>query len=364
MNDIRDNRLRILVITSFLVILGLIFLLSSSTMVAISLGKSELYFFQKQLISILVGCFVMYSAYKIPLNTWRKLVPLFYFMSLIMLICVFFFRQINGAHRWIILPGFNLQPSEIAKFTVILYLAHYLDKKEDKLKDFAKGFLPASIMLGMIGALILMEPDFGTTFLLITVLMAMFIIGGASVMHIGGVVGFIAPILVAGMMMGYRKARLLNFMDPWQDRYGVGYQLIQSLAAVGSGGLWGKGLGNSSQKLHFLPEAHTDFIYSIIAEETGLWGSIAVIILFIALFYVLIQVAKKHNDKFKRLLTFGLAYLMIIQAILHIGVVSGALPTKGIGLPYMSYGGSSMILELFMTGVMLRSAEEAQRKDA
>lgn len=364
MNDVKDNRFRILVITSFLVILGLIFLLSASTMVALSLGKPELYFFQKQLISILAGCFVMYSAYKVPLNTWRKLVPLFYFASLVMLICVFFYRPINGAHRWIILPGFNLQPSEIAKFTVILYLAHYLDKKEDKLKDFAKGFLPASIMLGMIGALILMEPDFGTTFLLITVLMAMFIIGGASVMHIGGVLGFIAPILVAGMMMGYRKARLLNFMDPWQDRTGVGYQLIQSLSAVGSGGLWGKGLGNSSQKLYFLPEAHTDFIFSIIAEELGLWGSIGVMLLFLALFYVLIQVAKRHTDKFKRLLTFGLAYCLILQAILHIGVVSGALPTKGIGLPYMSYGGSSMILALFMTGVLLRSAEESQVKQA
>ncbi|MGE4317611.1 MAG: putative lipid II flippase FtsW [Deferribacterales bacterium] len=360
MNDIRDNRLKILIITSFLVILGLIFLLSSGTMVALSLGKQELYFFQKQLISVLVGCFIMYSAYRVPLNTWRKLTPVFYFATLIMLVTVFAYRPINGAHRWVLLPGFSLQPSELAKFTVILYLAHYLDKKEDKLKDFAKGFLPASIMLGLIGALILMEPDFGTTFLLITVLLAMFIIGGASIMHIGGVLGFIAPILIAGLMMGYRKARLLSFLDPLEDRYGVGYQLVQSLAAICSGGLFGKGLGNSSQKLHFLPEAHTDFIFAIISEETGLWGAFGIMILFGLLFYVLIKVAKSHEDKFKRLLTFGMAYTMIIQAILHVGVVSGALPTKGIGLPYMSYGGSSMIFALFMTGVLLRSAEEAQ----
>lgn len=362
MHDLQDNRLKILIITSVLVILGLIFLLSAGSMQAMQLGRQELYFFQKQLISVLVGGFVMYSAYKVPLDTWRKFVPIFYFGTLILLVAVFFYRPINGAHRWVILPGFSLQPSELAKFTVVLYLAHYLEKKEDKLKDFSKGFLPASIMLGMMGALILMEPDFGTTFLLIAVLLAMFIVGGASVLHIGGMLGFISPILIAGMMMGYRKARLLNFLDPWQDSHGVGYQLIQSLIAVGSGGLWGKGLGNSTQKLYFLPEAHTDFIYAIIAEETGLWGAFGVIVLFILLFYVTVKVAKAHDDKFKRLLTFGLAYCMIIQAILHVGVVSGALPTKGIGLPYMSYGGSSMIMAMFMTGVLLRSAEESQEK--
>lgn len=363
MNDIRDNRFKILIITSFLVILGLIFLLSSGTMVALSLGKQELYFFQKQIISVLVGCFVMYSAYRVPLGTWRKLTPLFYFGTLFLLMLVFFYRPINGAHRWILLPGFSLQPSELAKFTVILYLAHYLDKKEEKLKDFSKGFLPASVMLGLIGALVLMEPDFGTTFLMIAVLLSMFIIGGASVLHIGGILAFISPILVAGMMMGYRKARLLNFLDPLEDRYGVGYQLVQSLAAVSSGGVFGKGLGNSSQKLHFLPEAHTDFIFAIVSEETGLWGAFGIMILFVLLFYVIIKVARSHEDKFKRLLTFGLAYCMIIQAILHVGVVSGALPTKGIGLPYMSYGGSSMIFALFMTGVLMRSAEEAQVKE-
>jgi cell division protein FtsW len=283
-----------------------------------------------------------------------------YFATLILLIVVFLYRPINGAHRWILLPGFSFQPSELAKFTLVLYLAHYLDKKEDKLKDFSKGFLPASILLGIIGALILSEPDFGTTFLMIAILLAMFLIGGASIKHIGGMLGFISPILIAGMMMGYRKARLLSFLDPWADQYGKGYQLIQSLAAVGSGSVAGKGLGNSSQKLHFLPEAHTDFIYAIIAEETGFLGALFFVILFAVLFYICMQVAKMHTDKFKSIFTFGLSYCLTVQAVLHMGVVTGALPTKGIGLPFVSYGGSSMIMSLFMVGVLIRSAEEAQ----
>jgi cell division protein FtsW len=360
MNELRDNRLRILIITSVLVMGGLIFVLSAGSMQAISLGRQELYFFQKQLVSVAVGLFAMYTAYKIPLQTWRKGVPFLYFATLAMLVVVFFYRPINGAHRWILLPGFSFQPSELAKFTLILYLAHYLDKKEGMLGDFSKGFLPASIMLGLMGALILAEPDFGTTFLMIAILLAMFLIGGASIKHIGGMLGFISPILIAGMMMGYRKKRLLSFLDPWADRYETGYQLIQSLAAVGSGKYIGKGIGNSSQKLHFLPEAHTDFIYAIIAEETGLLGALFFILLFGMLFYVCIQVAKSHTNRFKSIFTFGLAYCLVIQAAIHIGVVTGALPTKGIGLPYVSYGGSSMIMSLFMTGVLLRSAEEAQ----
>lgn len=360
MNELRDNRFKILLIISVLTIGGLIFILSAGSMQAISLGKRELYFFQKQMVSVIVGFFAMYTAYKVPLSAWRKNVPLLYFLTLILLVAVFFYRPINGAHRWLLLPGFSFQPSELAKFTLILYLAHYLEKKEDKLKDFSKGFLPASILLGLMGALILSEPDFGTTFLMIAILLAMFLIGGASIKHIGGMLGFISPILIAGMMMGYRKARLLSFLDPWADQYKTGYQLIQSLAAVGSGELFGKGLGNSSQKLHFLPEAHTDFIYAIIAEETGLVGAVFFIVLFALLFHVCVKVAKMHTNKFKRIFTFGLAYCLVVQACLHIGVVTGALPTKGIGLPFVSYGGSSMIVSLFMVGVLIRSAEEAQ----
>jgi len=362
MNELKDIRFKILIITFLLVMGGLIFILSAGSMQAISLGRQELYFFQKQMVSVIVGFFAMYTAYKVPLLSWRRYVPFLYFLTLVLLVAVFFYRPINGAHRWLLLPGFSFQPSELAKFTLVLYLAHYLDKKEDKLKDFSKGFLPASILLGLVGALILTEPDYGTTFLMITILLAMFLIGGASIKHIGGMLGFISPIMIAGLMVGYRKARLLSFLDPWADQYRTGYQLIQSLAAVGSGKIAGKGIGNSSQKLHFLPEAHTDFIYAIIAEETGLLGSVFFIVLFAVFFYICMKVAKMHKGKFESIFTFGISYCLVIQAILHIGVVTGALPTKGIGLPFVSYGGSSMIVSLFMVGILIRSAEEAQEK--
>lgn len=360
MQELRDNRLKILIITSILVMGGLIFILSAGSMQAIFLGRQELYFFQKQMVSVIVGFFALYTAYKIPLSVWRRYVPAFYFLTLVMLMTVFFYRPINGAHRWMLLPGFSFQPSELAKFTLVLYLSHYLVKKGERVKEFSTGFLPASLMLGLVGALILTEPDYGTTFLLIAVLFAMFMIGGASAKHMFGIILFIAPILAAGLMMGYRKARILSFLDPWADQYKTGYQLIQSLAAVGSGEVIGKGIGNSSQKLHFLPEAHTDFIFAIISEETGFLGAVFFIALFALLFYICTEVARMHTDKFKRLFTFGISFVLIIQAVLHIGVVTGALPTKGIGLPFVSYGGSSMIMSLFMVGVLIRSAEEAQ----
>lgn len=358
MLGIKDERLSILLLASGLVTMGLIFVFSAGSIQALRLNRDELYFFNKQMLAVFIGFVLMYVAYNVPLQTWRKFVPVFYFLTLTLLIVVFFYPKLNGSHRWILLPWFSLQPSELAKFTSILYLAHYLDKKEGRLNNFANGFLPASIMLGIIGALILSEPDYGTTLLIICVSFTLFLIGGAHVRHILGVVGFIAPIITAGLLMGYRKGRIMSFLDPWGDRYGTGYQLVQSLTAVGSGGVFGKGIGNSSQKLYFLPEAHTDFIYAIIAEETGLIGSLVVLVVVTWLFFVSTRVALKHTDLFSKLLTFGIAYCLFIQAVIHISVVTGLLPTKGIGLPLVSYGGSNMMLSLFLIGVLLRSAEE------
>ncbi|WP_022852004.1 putative lipid II flippase FtsW [Limisalsivibrio acetivorans] len=355
-----DSRAKILILTAFLVSVGLIFVFSAGSMQALRIGRGELFFFTKQLLSVFAGLAMMYMAYRIPIRTWRKFVPVLYFLTLVLLIAVFFFRPINGSHRWIIMPGINLQPSELAKFTTVLYLAHYLDKKHDKMGDFSRGFLPASILLGIMGALILLEPDYGTTMLIIAVSFGMFFVGGASLKHMFGVIGFIAPIIGAGLMVGYRKGRILSFINPWEDRYGTGYQLIQSLTAVGSGGVFGKGIGNSSQKLHFLPEAHTDFIFAIITEETGMFGGFVILAAVLALFVIGVRVAMKHTDLFAKLLTFGLAFCLLVQAFFHMSVVTGLLPTKGIGLPFVSYGGSNMLFSLFMTGVLIRSAEEAE----
>ncbi|MBZ4643503.1 MAG: cell division protein FtsW [Deferribacteres bacterium] len=360
-DNLSNEKIKLITVTLLLVLIGFIFVFSAGSMQALRIGKSETYFFFKQFIASIIGVLTMIAVYRIPLEFYRKAVFVIYLMTLFLLLAVFVFPAINGSHRWIVFQLINLQPSEIAKFTTILYLAHYLDKKQDKLKDFSRGFLPASILLGILASLIMLEPDFGTTFLLMLLAFTLLFVGGINVMHILGAIFMVIPILVTLIMMGdYRKMRFISFLNPWEYKDTVGYQLIQSLTAVGSGGLFGKGLGNSSQKLYFLPEAHTDFIYSIIAEEFGFIGAVIVLILICYIFYISFKIAFMHKDRYKRLLTLGIAFLIIYQAIIHIGVAIGMLPTKGITLPLISYGGSALIFQLGAIGILLRSVKELQ----
>lgn len=359
MINLRDTRTLIILMTLTMLFVGLTFTFSTGSMQALRLGKPAYYFFSKQFIASIIGFCLIIMAYNIPLNFYRRMVVPIYFLTIILLLAVFFFKPLNGAHRWIILPMVNLQPSELAKFTSILYLAHYLEKKNDQITYFVKGFLPATVMLGGMAALVLIEPDFGTTFLIICVCMAMFFVGGASLKHLFGGVTLLIPIVFALIMMGYRKERLIAFMDPWAHYETSGYQLIQSLVAIGSGGFFGKGLGDSSQKLYFLPDAHTDFIFAIIAEELGFIGGAIVIGLMVYLFTLCMKVAIRHEDRFKRIFTFGLALLILLQALIHICVTVGLVPTKGITFPFISYGGSALIFHMFSIGVILRSAKES-----
>ncbi len=358
MFEYKDERFYVFLIVSLLLIIGLTFIFSAGSLQAVRIGKTEYFFFYKQIISIIIGFILMYISYSTPLNAYRHFVVILYFATLLLLCIVFLFPDVNGAHRWISLPYVSFQPSELAKFTVILYLAHYLDKKDEKIKDFAKGFLPASIMLGILVSLILVEPDFGTAFLLIIVSATLLFVGGMNIKHFTAGIAFSVPLIFSLVMMGYRKARVLSFIDPWNYSDTTGYQLIQSLIAVGSGGLFGKGLGNSSQKLYFLPEAHTDFIYAIIAEEFGILGALIILGLIVFLFGLGLKIAVSHIDRYKRYLTMGLCFVLFYQAIIHLCVVLGLTPTKGIPLPFVSYGGTAMVFQLFAIGIILRSAEE------
>ncbi len=358
MFEYKDERFYLFIIVSLLLITGLVFIFSAGSLQAVRIGKPEYFFFYKQIISILVGFVLMYISYSTPLDMYRNFVIPLYFSTLILLCIVFLFPEVNGSHRWISLHYVSFQPSELAKFTVILYLAHYLDKKDERIKDFAKGFLPASIMLGILVSLILFEPDFGTAFLIIAVSATLLFVGGMNIKHVAAGIAFAVPLIFSLAMMGYRKERVMSFLDPWSYSDTAGYQLIQSLIAVGSGGLFGKGLGNSSQKLYFLPEAHTDFIYAIIAEEFGMLGALIVLGLIVFLFALGIKIAVSHIDRYKRYLTMGLSFVLFYQAVIHFCVVLGLTPTKGIPLPFMSYGGSAMVFQLFAIGIILRSAEE------
>lgn len=360
MINVKDRRFQILASCAVLIMIGLVFIYNTSVSNALRLGKFELYFFIKQFISVIIGFIALMLAYKIPLSFYRKNVMIIFFVTLVLLIVVFFLPSVNGAKRWISLPFFAFQPSELAKFTVVLYLAHYLDKKHDKMWDFMTGFLPATLLVGVLAALIILEPDFGTTMLILMVAFAMFLVGGARLNHIFGIVGIALPVLIAIMLAGdYRRERITIFFNPWRDPHGDGYQLIQSLTAVGSGNLFGKGIGNSTQKLSFLPEAHTDFIYAIIAEETGLIGAVFVFLIILFMFMKTLQSAFLHEDKFKRLLVFGLSLLIFVQSFVHIFVVIGLMPTKGLTLPFVSYGGSAIVVSMFFIGVILRSIDES-----
>lgn len=360
MLNFRDNRVQLCILTFLLVLIGLMFVYSAGSLQAIRLQKGDLYFLMKQLVGCAIGIVALVVAYRIPLNFYRNHVTKIYFLTLILLIAVFFQPAANGAHRWIMLPVFSFQPSELAKFTVVLYLAHYLDKKYAKLADFWRGFVPASLMMGVLAALIFVEPDFGTTFLIVLVGFTLFVVGGMRPRYIISSVLFLLPILVASLLVGYRKGRLLMFLDPWQDRFGGGYQLVQSLSAVGSGGVFGKGVGNSTQKLFFLPEAHTDFIYAIIAEEMGMIGAVFVLVLIILFFRLVIKASLRHTDRYKRLLMIGLSCILFYQSMINIFVVIGLMPTKGITLPFISYGGSALMMSLFFVGILLRGMEEAE----
>jgi cell division protein FtsW len=357
----KDERVQIISVAFLLIIIGFLYIYSIGAMQANRIGKMEYYFLFKQLTSAIAGIIAMYIGYRISLESYRKYIPFLYIITLILLVSVFFFKPVNGANRWIPFPVFSFQPSELAKIVMVIYFAHYLDKKEDKIQFFGQGIFPASVMLGIMISMILLEPDFGTTVLILAVSFILLFIGGMDKKYVFVGVFLLIPIAVTVLMMAqYRRGRLVSFLNPWEYRNTYGYQLIQSLIAIGSGGTTGKGLGNSSQKLFFLPEAHTDFVYSIISEEFGFIGSLFVLLLILYMFIIIYRIGMKHYDKYKRFLTLGFGFMFLIQSLIHIGVTLGILPTKGITLPLISYGGSALIAQMFIIGVLLRSAEEAR----
>lgn len=355
--NINDER-KIILLMLFLILLGFIYSLAAGSMQALRVNKLEYYFLIKQFLAAIIGTILIIAAYKIPLDYYRVIVFPLYVITIILLASVFLFEPINGSHRWINVPIFSLQPSEIAKFTTILYLAHYLDRKNDEIKELLTGFLPACILLGVVVLLVLVEPDMGGAFLIAIVAFSLFFIAGANIKHLLGIVFFSLPFLLFILLMGYHKERLISFLDPWSYHNTSGYQLIQSLISVGSGGLFGKGIGNSTQKLYFLPEIHTDFVFAAVAEELGFIGALILIGMVLALFILCIKSALKQADNFKFLLIFGVSLMIILPALIHISVALGLVPTKGITFPLVSYGGSSLIINMFFVGIVLRNIKE------
>ena len=322
-------------------------------------------FVWKHQIAIVLGGVGLFVAASIPSASYRRLTYPVLALAFLGLLIVFLPGVAPGkVHRWIDLGPLNFQPSELAKGAMALYLAHFLTKKADRITSFVLGLFPPLLIVGAAVVLIVLEPDLGGAVFISLILFAFFFIAGARPRHLAiltvcGLVLLACAIVTAS----YRSDRLASFFDPAAPKQGKGYQLNQSLLAFGAGGVKGVGLGESRQKMFYLPEAHTDFIFAVVGEETGLWGTAGILSLFLLLGVRGLRITVRHPQPFGRLLAFGYTFLLVCQAGLNMAVVLGLLPTKGLPLPFISYGGSSLVMTLVYAGVLLSLSREIPREN-
>ena len=321
------------------------------------------YFFRKHLTSLGLGMCACFTMSRLSSETYRRLAyPLLgvVLVALVLVLVPGLGVMRSGARRWFQAGPLSIQPSEVAKFAAVLFLARSISKKGSRVREFKMGVVPHVMVIGLMAGLLLLEPDFGTCVLAASILIFMLFVGGVRVTHIGVLASGVLPLAVYEVFhAGYRMKRIFAFLDPDQDPLGIGHQLRQSFIAFGSGGLWGVGLGESRQKLFYLPAAHTDFIFSVIGEELGLLGVFVVLSLFGVVAWRGFRAAYRHPDEFASLLAFGTTLLLVLQGAINAAVVLGCLPTKGLALPFISYGGSAMIAALAEAGVLLALAREA-----
>lgn len=338
---------------------GIIMVYSSSGVYAGS-GGNEHYFLLRHLFSILLGVMAMAIISLIPYPFYRRpgvIIPLLFFAIALLVLTLIpgIGARINNARRW--LPIANIrtfQPAEVAKLILVLYFSYYLVKKQDKIRSFTFTVIPCLIILGLFFTLIVLQPDLGTAINIVALVIPLMFIAGVRIMHLLAVSSVSLPLIgLIAWTNPYQKMRILRFLNPWEDPKNSGYQLIQSLIAIGKGGISGVGLGRGQQKLFYLPEPYSDFIFSTIGEELGLLGAIVIIVLFTVLLWRGIVIAFSAPDLFGTFVAFGLTLLIGIQAGINLGVVTGILPTKGLPLPFISHGGTSLIVCLASMGILL-----------
>jgi cell division protein FtsW len=296
-----------------------------------------------------------YHTYREPAFIWTALG-----LVALGLVAVLFSPPVNNARRWFAVGGLGIQPSELAKLAAIIFIAALLERRMDRINEPGYSLIPIGLVVISLVGLILLEPDFGTSMSLVAIAAVMVFAAGLHYTYIVGAVLCALP-AIAFLVMGtsYRRQRVLTFLDPWSDPLGAGFQVIQSLIAVGTGGMWGKGLMNGVQKLFFLPEPHTDFIYSVISEELGLVGATAVLLCFCVITWRGLRVSIRAPDRFGAFLALGLTTMVAMQAFVNISVVLGLMPTKGIPLPFVSAGGSSLLINLVGMGILLNVSQHA-----
>jgi cell division protein FtsW len=352
----------VLLITSLaLLAIGLVMVTSASISVADRNLSSPFYYLQRQAIFIVIGLITAWFVYQIRLVQWEKSGMALLGFSLFLLTLVLLpgvGKEVNGSTRWISLGVFNLQVSEAVKLFLIIYIAGYLVRHGKAVRTSLWGFIKPMMMVGLAALLLLLEPDFGATVVIIGTVLGMMYLGGVRFIQF---ISFLALFGAAAVLLvvssPYRMERLTSFLNPWADPFDSGFQLTQSLIAIGTGGWFGTGLGGSVQKLFYLPESHTDFLFAVLSEELGFVGVCMIIVLYSVLFYRAVQIAvqaEKCGNHFAAYLAYGIGIWLAMQAVINMGVNMGMLPTKGLTLPLMSYGGSSLIISCMAIGLLLR----------
>jgi len=352
-----DRQLLLLAIV--LMMTGLIMVASASLPEGLAIGNDPYMFVKKHLIFIAVSLFAGTCVLNVPIAFFERNSVRFLFLAIALLIVVLIIgRTVNGSTRWISLGPLNMQPAEFAKFALFTYFSGYLVRQKNILQESYKGFVNGLLVIAFISTLLLLQPDFGSVMVILTTSVALLFIGGAKLVH------FMALCLVAVLLAmlavilsPYRMKRVTSFLDPWNDPFGSGYQLTQSLMAFGRGSFTGEGLGNSIQKLEYLPEAHTDFVFAILAEELGFIGVCAVLALQMILVLKALQIGRRSLEvdlSFAGFLAISIGVWFCFQTLVNVGAASGLLPTKGLTLPLVSYGGSSLLIMTCAVAVLLR----------
>jgi len=345
-------------IAATLALFGAMMVYSASAMFSLKetdSGSQYVYFF-KQIGFTLVGLGLMYVVSRFDYHILQKPVVVYAIVAVtvVLLFAVFFFPPINGARRWIRIEGFSFQPSELAKLALPIFLAFWLTKKEEVVGDIKETVIPCVLGLGLLGGLVFMEKDLGTTIVLCAIFSAVYFAAGAKLVHIGAVAAAMFLIGLGAIIFApWRVERVMAFIDPYKYAADEGYQVVQSLYAIGSGGVFGEGFANGKQKLFYLPYPYSDFIFSVVGEELGLVGTLAVVIAFALLLWRGARAAVLAPDRFGMLLAIGIITGIIVQALFNISVVTSILPAKGIPLPFISYGGSSVMVTLIGVGILL-----------
>jgi cell division protein FtsW len=350
------------IVTLALVSFGVAMVFSSSAIVAKEKFGDPNYFSFKQLIFATLGLAVMFVVMKVDYHTYRHPAVVFSALAIVvaLLVVVFFLAAAANTHRWIQLAGFSVQPSELAKLSLIFFLSYFLEKRKGNVNDLKYTLIPIAVIVAVLAGLIVLQPDLGTAVSLLIISTVLLFVAGLDLRWIAAAVIFAVPTFYFLVFrVRYRRERILAFLNPWEEPLGRGYQIIQSILSVASGGILGLGFMEGKQKLFYLPEAHTDFIFAVVGEEAGMIGTCAILILFSIFLWRGLRTSIRAPDLFGFYLALGITMMVCVQAFINMSMVLGLLPTKGIPLPFLSYGGSSFVVMLAAVGILLNVSQQS-----